>query len=206
MSLTEADLARLSPHKLTDLADCVVVESYIDAMRSQGELLAIPRWLRHYAYSYCRDVPLDEEKLEALAIFVADHTYRYSASVTAVDAYTRMYFTDVVGYVWDILRHRGVRMFYILDNEIRDDRFILAAELLMRAGVVVVTPYDGHADFESVAEDLRVRMAVGRHVAYIEKDQSVNYIVQVAEMARGSGYLTVLRNLPPHDVHVTRLA
>lgn len=206
MSLTEADLARLSPHKLTDLADSGVVDSYIDAMRAQGELLAIPRWLRHYAYSYCRDVSLEEEKLEALAIFVADQTYRYSVRLTAIDAYTRMYFTDVVGYVWDILRHRGIGMFYILDNEMRDDRFMLAAELFMRAGVAVVTPYDGHANFESVAEDLRVRMAAGRHVAYIEKDASVNYIPQVAEMARGSGYLSVLRNRAPGDVHLTRLA
>jgi hypothetical protein len=40
------------------------------------------------------------------------------------------------------LRSKGIEVFYILDNEIREDRFELSVMLYELGGVTVVTPYD----------------------------------------------------------------
>lgn len=111
----------------------------------------------------------------------------------------------VTRYVMDIVRARGVRVFYILDNEIRQDRFELAVELMRAAGVSVVTPYarDGSAlSLEHVKGALDLELLAGRHVAYIEKDATVDYLRQVIDFAATTDWMVIFRNEVPTDKRV----
>ena len=90
-----------------------------------------------------------------------DRIYRYAAALEIKDAAVTMYFSKVTRYVLDLAAARGARIFYILDNEIRSDRFELAIELMFRAGVFVVTPYTTNGTFMEFAD---VRQALNRRV------------------------------------------
>lgn len=150
-------------------------------------------------------MPVPLAHVEQLAVFVADHTYRFSAQAEMVDQYVHAYFFAVTRYLWDCISARGVRFFYVLDNTIREDRFKLAYDLFLRSGVAVVTPYDWKSEqtWELAERHLRLHLMAGRHIVYIEKDASVNYLNRVLEVARRSLHKTVLRNRAPDDPMVT---
>ena len=96
----------------------------------------------------------------------------------------------------------GIR--YVLDNELRQDRFELATLLFEWCGVAVVTPYGrkGLLSFDEVEDLIREHKAAGRHIAYIEKDTSVNYIGSVAHIAPEGRYLGLFRNRAPDSNHI----
>jgi len=43
--------------------------------------------------------------------------------------------------LWDAIQARSVDIFYILDNELHEDRFMLTLQLFALSGVAVITPY-----------------------------------------------------------------
>lgn len=129
----------LQPKRITDIMDNI--DTYLEEMRKNEDMKSIPSALTNYIWNFFRDVNPDKDKLKMLALFLADHTYRYVADVKLTDDYTEIYFASVVSVLWDTLQARGVDTFYILDNEIREDRFMLAVKLFALSGVAVVTPY-----------------------------------------------------------------
>lgn len=129
----------LQPKKITDIIDNI--DLYLEEMRSKDDKIELPKELNNYIWNFFRDVNPDKEKLESLAIFLADHTYRYSVAANQLDDYTRIYFTTVITKLWDAIQDRGVDTLYILDNEIREDRLMLTIQLFALSGVAVVTPY-----------------------------------------------------------------
>ncbi len=133
------DFKEIQPNKITDLLDNI--ELYLDAMRESKDMKEIPDMLNNYTWGYFRNVNPDKDKLRILALFVIDNIYRYAARATRTDDYTTMYFASVVSNLMDTLQSRGIDMFYILDNEIREDRFMLTVQLLAMSGVAVVFPY-----------------------------------------------------------------
>jgi len=230
---------KLEPKNITDVVDNIAL--YISEMRKTKDVKSIPESLEQYIWEYFREIEVDKEKLRSLAIFLADRTYRYAASSTELDNFTRVFFGSVATALWDALQARGVDMFYILDNEIREDRFMLTIQLFAVSGVAVVTPYkikenyhkymtieeqvkwvlsfDGK-DFDpkkftmtiDSSEDLRNMEVIDlikkcmkhtRNIAYIEKDDSVNYLDEVIKIAKESKYTSVLRNRAPEDPNVT---
>lgn len=198
-------LDRINPRKLTDLADREVIPLYIEEMRAADDVSIIPMFLRGYAADYLRDVSVDASLLESLAIFVADQTYRFASQALLQDTYVNAYFAGVIAYLWDCIRERGVKMFYVVDNTMTDERFQLAYSLFLRSNVAVITPYDGLTTWDEIRGLIRVQMIAGRHIAYIEKDASVNYIDAVAETASRSFYVGVIRNRAPEDPGVIRI-
>lgn len=131
--------ANLEPKRITDIIDNIDI--YLAEMRKNDDKVELPNKLNNYIWSFFRDINPDKEKLQSLSVFLADHIYRYSASATQVDDYTRIYFASVVTKLWDAIQDRGVDTFYILDNEIRDDRLMLTIQLFALSGVAVVIPY-----------------------------------------------------------------
>lgn len=110
-------------------------------MRKRKDGKEIPESLTNYIWNYFRDTNPDKDQLNTLAIFLADQTYHYAAYTSLTDDYTRLYIASVFTYLWDTLQSRGIDMFYILDNELRNDRFMLTMQLFALSGVAVVTPY-----------------------------------------------------------------
>lgn len=129
----------LEPKKITDIIDNI--DLYLTEMRKKDDKKELPKQLNNYIWSFFRDVNPEKEKLKSLAVFLADHTYRYAANVMLTDDYTSIYFASVITELWDTIQARGVDMFYILDNEIREDRLMLTIQLFALSGVAVVTPY-----------------------------------------------------------------
>lgn len=117
----------LQPKRITDIMDNI--DTYLEDMRKNEDMKSIPNALTNYIWNFFRNVDPDKEKLKMLAVFLADHTYRYVTDVKLTDDYTEIYFASVVSVLWDTLQARGVDTFYILDNEIREDRFMLAVKL-----------------------------------------------------------------------------
>lgn len=231
--------SNLEPKKITDIIDNI--DLYLAEMRKKDDKSELPRQLNDYIWSFFRDVNPDKEKLRSLAVFIADHIYRYSAAATQVDDYTRIYFASVITKLWDTIQDRGIDTFYILDNEIREDRLMLTIQLFALSGVAVVTPYMikgnyhkymsveeqgkwalsfSNDDFDpkkysitiDASEDMRNMevldliseyMKHTRNIIYIEKDDSVNYLEDVIQLAKKSKYTSVLRNRAPEDPNVT---
>lgn len=135
----------LVPQRITDLLDNI--DLYLEEMRKTENKKEIPAYLKNYIWNFFRDVPLDKEKLKKLAIFASDHTYRYASRLLILDDYTRVYFAFVMTELWDSLQSRGIDTFYILDNEIREDRFNLTIQLFALSGFSVVTPYAVHGNY-----------------------------------------------------------
>ncbi len=125
--------------KITDIIE--KIDLYLAEMRKNDDKTELPKQLTNYIWNFFRDVSPDKEKLKSLAIFLVDHTYRYSSSATQVDDYTRAYFATVITEFWDAIQSRGVDIFYILDNELREDRFLLTIQLFALSGIAVVSPY-----------------------------------------------------------------
>lgn len=130
---------KVTIEKITDIFDNI--ESYLAEMRKTKDFKLIPDWINDHTWRFFRKTNPDKKALKQIAIFMADHTYRYAASLIHCDNYTRSYFAAVLSFVWDKLQNRGTDMFYILDNNIRDDRFFLAVEFFELSGLAVVTPH-----------------------------------------------------------------
>jgi hypothetical protein len=130
---------RINPQRITDLID--KIDIYLEEMRDKEDKIEIPNKLSSYIWGYFRNINPDKEKLKVLVLYLADHMYRYAATASMVDDYTRIYFASVITELWDTLQSRGVDTFYILDNELREDRFMFAIQLFALSGVAVVTPY-----------------------------------------------------------------
>ncbi len=130
---------KLQPQNITDLVENI--DLFLEEMRGNQDLKEIPNSLTNYIWGYFRDINPDKEKLKVLALFLADRTYRYAAEVRLIDEYTKMYFASVFTVLWDTIQSRGVDTFYILDNELRDDKFMLTILFFALSGVAVVTPY-----------------------------------------------------------------
>ncbi|HEX9831156.1 MAG TPA: hypothetical protein VGA94_05665 [Thermodesulfobacteriota bacterium] len=131
----------IRPRKIVDVVDRNKIEGFIGKMREQEDFEKIPQYLKEYIWGYFREFGDDKEKLKPLALITADDTYRYTAAATSIDNYTRKYFLMVFSYMWKMLRGRKVDTLYILDNELRDDRFQLAVEFFELSGITVVTPH-----------------------------------------------------------------
>ncbi len=190
------------PRNVTDLIDNL--EILISEMRKTEDAETIPKYLKQYAWEYFREVEIDKEALQRLAIFVADRTYRIISNLKVMDDYTRAYFATVFPFLWDTLQNRGVDTFYILDNELHDDRFRAVVDLFKLTGVAVVTPYGeaGNLECENVEVKIREYMTPVRNIMYIEKDASVNYLDSVLKIAKESSYLCIFRNKSPDDPNV----
>jgi hypothetical protein len=156
--------------------------------------------LADYAYSFFTDVSVTKKQLQGLVLMCVDRIYRYAAEIRVKDAAVRQYFGMVTRYLLDIAAARGVRIFYILDNEIPQDRFDVTLELMFLSGVWVVTPYATNGSPLQVADvrgALDQELLAGRHVAYIEKDASVDYLAMVVDLARATDRYVIFRNKAP---------
>lgn len=194
---------KYQPHHMCDLIDNL--EVYIAEMRETEDMETIPKWLKQYAWNYFRDVSMDKKDLQRMAVFVVDRTYRIiSNDMTMMDNYTKSYFASVMPYLWDALQNRGIDTFYIVDNEIKEDRFHVVTELFRFTGMGVVTPYgeDGNLEYEVVKKQIKDYMGPVRNIMYIEKDASINYLDRVKDIAKESKYLCIFRNHATDDPNV----
>ncbi len=190
----------LNPKNITDIIDNI--ELYIDEMRKTEDDESIPKQLKQYAWEYFREIEISKEKLEKLAIFIIDKTYRVAADMTMVDRYTKAFFAKVIPFFWDTFQGRGIDIFYIVDNTFKDDgKFESIVELFEFTGMAVIIPYSKQNDlkYEEVKKLIKDYMEPLRMIFYLEKNTDLNYLDRVIKLAKESKYLCIFRNTGSND-------
>jgi hypothetical protein len=189
------------PVRLTDLMDNAA--EYIRQMETDERRWDVALALQEYICGFMRDVPLDDNQRRQIAVFMVDSTYRFAATI---DEYTpkvaRAYFQIVMGQFWDAVGSRGARVFYILDYELSNERFEVSRSFLEWSGFSVIAPYSDGFDADALDRVAQLQICGGRHIAYIEKDATVNLINAAKAIGRESGYTAVFRNRGPMDPRV----
>jgi hypothetical protein len=142
----------------------------------------------------------DREKsdLRILGAFAPDMFYRRIIALESMDGHTRDFCKGTASLLFDQLRARGVMAFYILDNEIREDRFAALIELAETAGLHVISPrgLDSLSEPE-VVQAINCQMTLRRHILYVEPDSSVNHLDRIKALAKDSDYVASFRNEAP---------
>ena len=192
----------LTPQLFSDSIEFMAV--YIAYMRSSGDTATIPGMLQRFNSRIFTNPAISTDQLRQLAVYAADKLYRFATKLEVRDAYTVVYCKTVIAQLLASLRDSGTSIMYILDNELRQDRFELAVLLFELSGAAVVTPYahGGAVSCDAVEDRIKSLSADGRHIVYIEKDASVNYIGQVIRTPTRSKYIRVFRNQAPDSNHV----
>lgn len=126
-------------------------------------------------------------------ISAPDVLYCAICRLTVLDRFTRRYVETVIMHYFRLLAERGVRCFYIVDNTIREDRFGSIVELFELAGFAVVSPHLQDDDWPALDRRLRQHVKENRHVFYVEKDTSVNFLDAVRQLATDSGLVSTFR-------------
>jgi hypothetical protein len=190
------------PKNIIDIFD--KMDEYISEMRDKQDLETIPKYLKQYAWEYFREMQLDKQKIKSLAIFSIDKIYRNIAELRISDIYNKSFFVNVIPFFWDTFQNRGVDLFYIVDNSFHDDgKFELIVDLFSVSGVAVVHPYgDTILKYNEIEKEIKDYMKSVRMIMYIEKNDKVNYLKKIINIARESRYLTIFRNKDSKDPHI----
>ena len=125
---------------------------YAACMKDAGDKTEIPNLLKGCIQQFCSEPYVSVEALEGFAVRAFDRLYRRLMQITSFDQYMRAYFEQVIADLWKALAARGIKMFYILDNSLRKDRFKLTCEAFSLTGIAVVTPYS--KNFQDSSDDL----------------------------------------------------
>lgn len=178
-----------------------------------NQAVAFVNFLENYIKEYFLAETNDLE-LKKLGVEMTDMLYSQVSALEERDIHTDGYFGIVVNrFFWE-LSQQGVLCFFILDNHLRDDRFKLTAELYKLASFVVIYPYstdrlqysEGSTrlqtrDYKAVEKEIDEARSQKRHILYVEKDDSINYLEDVLHLAEEFQleYVCILRNKAPSE-------
>ena len=162
-----------------------------------------------YISDYFSKSNIDELKLKKILVEIVDDLYIKIMEMTKRDALSDLYFCNIISYLFIQFAKKQIFAFFILDNELRDDRFKLTFELFGDAGFSTIAPYSfdnlAYSDeyttlpileYKDVERQIDKAMADARHVFYLEKDDSVNHLKEVLSIAEEfqSKYVCIFRN------------
>ena len=198
-ALFKIDMAE--PSAASDCFDGIVAfHAAIDTMREKCDIAAMPEMMG--AATQAAFEALSESDRSGLVLVAAeaqDHLYRQIMQLTIMDEYTRTYCATAVHCFFDGLTKRGIRTLFILDNELREDRFQCVVELFQTCGIVVTTPRLDGVALPKLTEKLSLSLEHVGHAAYIEPDASVNHLDSIKKFAEGISGVATFRNLAPDD-------
>jgi len=148
------------------------------------------------------------EDLSLLGALAPDLLYIRVSELLDFDRWTRVYAGMAPQLLLDQLRVRGVSSFYILDNSIREDRFDALVKIFSDVGYSVISPnLDGVTEAE-VLNRIDAAQILRKHILYVERDASVNYLDAVRGMQKRPWYTVAFRNQAPtlNSVEILQLA
>ncbi|NMC61396.1 MAG: hypothetical protein GYA51_18745 [Candidatus Methanofastidiosa archaeon] len=188
-------------------------DEYTDYMRKHPKKARVSMdFLEQYVMNYFDKATPDEMELKKMAVDIVDELYLRIADIVRRDIHTNAFFGIIVNRLFFELAKRNILVFYILDNHLRDDRFKVAVELFGVCHFNTIHPYrverlgfgNGYTqlpskEYRAIEKEIDDAVAQNKHICYIEKDSSVNYIKNVLTLAElcQYEYLIVFRNQPP---------
>lgn len=148
------------------------------------------------------------EDLRVLGALVPDLLYIRTSELQIFDRWTRVYTAMVPQLLLDQLRVRGVSSFYVLDNSIREDRFDAVVKIFSDVGYSVISPNLDGASEDEVLDRIDSAQVLRKHILYVERDASVNYLDAVRGIQKRPWYTVGFRNQAPtlNSVEILQLA
>lgn len=211
---------KIEPKNIMDLI--LNMDEYMNTMRnsSKEEAIAITESLESFAKTAVASLGSDVLENKKLISEMTDKLYRMAMEFGIVDVHTNGYIAIVLHRLFWELGQKGVRIFYILDNTLRDDRFKLILEQLPPAGFSVITPHivnnlqyepettqTENLPYEEMEKKIKESLSLSKNIIYIERDGSVDYLEKVVELARGAGdeYVKIYRNSAPESLEIIEI-
>lgn len=202
----------LNPEKLSDVV--YKMNDYLSAMRemSKDDVVKFVDQLEEYVKNYFDNSKSDELELKKQLVELVDVLYLITVNLDQRDIHTDGYFGIVLNRLFWSMQQKNVLAFFILDNSLRDDRFKMVTELFNSAGFNIVAPYSykelqysenttelpalGYKEIEKKIDQSKSEK---RHIFYVEKDASVNYLKEVLALGEEfqSEYVCIFRNKAP---------
>jgi hypothetical protein len=197
-----------------NIADIILrVNEYLENMRmdTQGSSELID-FLDKFIRDYFHNLSLNELELKTLIVEIVDAMYLQIVNFMERDIITDGYFGIIVNRLFWELAQNNVLMFFVLDNQLRDDRFKLTSELFGISHFTTIYPYNvnkleygnGNTQFpikeyKEVEKQIKKAVSEKKHIFYLEKDNSVNYLPKVLSLAEEfqDKYVCVFRNQAP---------
>jgi hypothetical protein len=162
-----------------------------------------------YISDYFSRPNIDELELKKMLVSFVDELYIKTMEMPQRDVFTDLYFCNIISHLFLQFEKKQIFAFFILDNELRDDRFKLAFELFGDAGFSTIAPYSfdslEHSDeyttlptleYKKLEKQIDKAKADARHIFYLEKDDSVDHLTKVLAIAEEfqSEYVCIFRN------------
>jgi hypothetical protein len=201
----------LKPTKIQDIV--FRIHEYLPAMRKmkKEQVMEFVKFMENYIKEYFAN-EIDDLELKKLSVELTDVLYIQISSFEMRDIHSDGYFGIVISKLFKELSQKNVFIFFILDNSIRDDRFKLTTELYNSIDFRVIYPYATDkleyspeytklpsADYKKIEKEIDEAVEQKKHILYVEKDDSVNYlskVLQIGEEYQGQ-YVCVFRNTAP---------
>ena len=196
-----------------DLLDCIgafvlfVDRLRVDGLKANGENDQCTTLIANLVDLF-RDADEHGEELSLLGAFAPDILYKRICELQSFDGWTRAYAAKVPQLLFDQLRVRGISSFYILDNSIQEDRFEALVNIFSDVGYSVISPnLDGASEAE-VLDQVESLQILRKHILYVERDTSVNYLDAVRGIQKRPWYTVAFRNQAPtlNSVTILQLA
>lgn len=208
------------PQRITDLVENI--DLYIEMTRGKKpeEIMVMISFWEDYVIETIRGLKLSDISNKKLITEITDNLYRKAMDFKIIDLYTNGYIAIVLNRLYWELSQKGVRIFYILDNWLRDDRLKIILEQFPPAGFEVITPHIGdkleykpvttkteNLPYTEIEKKIEEALKLGKNIFYIERDDSVNYLDKVVELARNVSdkYTKIFRNTSSKNLKITEL-
>jgi hypothetical protein len=213
---------KITPQNIEDIVDNInVYLEKIRKMNNDDKIKTINR-LEQFVKQYFKNTNIDRSKLIQTSSYLIDTLYKNIINLPGFDINTNGYFGIIINRIFFELSQKGVYIFYIIDNSLRDDKFVLLKILFKNAGFDMITPnniamentfknfYDTspeftngqNLDYKTIENQIVESIKNKRHIVYIEKDNSVNYLSNVIKLADEfqNKYVCIFRNTSIEDL------
>lgn len=201
----------LKPTKIQDVV--FRLHEYLPVMRKmeKEQVMEFVKFMENYIKEYFSNEH-DDLELKKLSVELTDVLYMQISTFEMRDIHTDGYFGIVLSQLFRELSQKDVFIFFILDNSIRDDRFRLTVELYKSAGFMTIYPYATDKleysseytklpieDYKKIESEIDEAVGLKKHILYIEKDDSVNYLPKILQIGEEyqSLYVCIFRNNAP---------
>jgi hypothetical protein len=191
-------------------ADCldvlVAFPAAIDRMRASADPSAIPQAMTAHTLDAFARADRAKIDLRLIAVGAQDTLYRNIVELSVMDQYTVAYVRDAIRHFFEQLSARDMPTYFVLDNELRVDRFQAVIHLFELAAIQVVTPARDGDDWGTLEAKIRRYVQSKAHVAYVEPSAVFNYISKACDLSRHLGCVASFRNEAPSSPQLSVLS
>jgi hypothetical protein len=184
----------LEPKKISDVV--YRMDDYISFIRTleEEQAEAFCYSLEEYILTYFFQEKIDVAVFKKQILEMTNSLYVQMMDFSVRDEYTHLYFDIVLRCLFQSAQEQGVSIFFILTNELSDDRFILVITLFQYMGFATITPYETkelestpsytnlhQRHYDAVEQSISYAVEDKKNILYLEKDTTVSYVHRILD-------------------------